>query len=174
MIFSDLDTIYNYILESHYDKLDQFNTEDINVVLKLKFPDLSIDTCKKSIINVRTNSIEFRKDIISKYKHCPFTNLCSNICEAAHILPYSDCIGEEKYNVNNGILLSPNLHKMFDKNYFIIDEISCKLKILYKNIRSDNIDISTLNLKEIENMYIKQLDNPISKKFIRRRNMLIK
>jgi len=174
MTFSDLDTIYNYILESQYDKFDQFNTVDINVVLKLKFPDLSIDTCKKSIINVRTNSREFRKDLISKYNHCPLTNLCSNICEAAHILPYSKCIGEEKYNVSNGILLSPNLHKMFDKNYFIIDEESCKLKILYKNISSDNIDISTLNLKEIENMYIKQLDNPVSKQFIRRRNMLIK
>tara|TARA_B100000787_G_scaffold157429_1_gene134184 strand:- start:206 stop:514 length:309 start_codon:yes stop_codon:yes gene_type:complete len=98
----------------------------------------------------------------------------STICEAAHILPYSDCIGEEKYDEHNGILLSPNLHKMFDKNYFTIDADTCKLKILHDNISSNNPDLKLLGLDHLDTMYIKQLDNPISKDFLRRRNKLIK
>ena len=36
------------------------------------------------------------------------------VTEAAHIIPFSMCNSETCYDVNNGLLLSANLHKLFD------------------------------------------------------------
>jgi len=130
----------------------------------------------------------FRDKLIKKYQKCPLDNINYTLCDAAHILPHSECDNKlDAYNVNNGILLSSTMHKAFDRNLFTIDENTCKVKILEENIlkinknnnknNKDNIDIK-INLEEygldkIKDKYIFTLDNEESKKYLKKRNELI-
>ena len=68
----------------------------------------------------RENRENFRKDCIEKYKKCIITNVFYKECDACHIVPYS--IGLN--NVNNSILLTKNLHGLFDDGYWTIDSES--------------------------------------------------
>jgi hypothetical protein len=122
----------------------------------------------------------FRDKLIKKYQKCPLDNINYTLCDAAHILPHSECDNKlDAYNVNNGILLSSTMHKAFDRNLFTIDENTCKVKILEENILKidNNIDIK-INLEEygldkIKDKYIFTLDNEESKKYLKKRNELI-
>ena len=139
----------------------------------------------------------FRDKLIKKYQKCPLDNINYTLCDAAHILPHSECDNKlDAYNVNNGILLSSTMHKAFDRNLFTIDENTCKVKILEENIlkinknnnknninninnkdNKDNINIK-INLEEygldkIKDKYIFTLDNEESKKYLNKRNELI-
>ena len=165
MEYRKLDNIYKLILDSNYTKLDEYNKKDIDIVIKLRFNNITIP--KYINKEIRTGGSKFRETIINKYQTCPLTGI-SSICEAAHIYPYSNCNELEKYNENNGILLSPNMHKAFDKNYFTIDENTCRIIIL-NNTYNNNI-----GLENIKNKYISQLDNFESKLFLKKRNSLIK
>lgn len=177
MNFNILDDIYNIIANRLFSQLKNYDNEDIIVVKKMRFPNLDLDLDfykpnNKCVKVTRINGQYFRKNIIEKYNKCALTNINSGLCEAAHILPYNECNDFQKYNDNNGILLSCNMHKAFDKNYFTIDANTCKVQILYRNISNDNIDnIKEIELHEINNKYIKQLDNNISKYFLKMRNI---
>ena len=63
------------------------------------------------------------------------------------------------------------MHCAFDKNYFIIDEKSCRIKIIYKNVNESII--KDLELHKINNKYIHKLDNDRSKYFLKKRNKKI-
>lgn len=112
----------------------------------------------------------YRDNLIKKYNRCPITNTHYKLCEACHILPYSNSKKKEKFDVNNGILLSSTLHKAFDRNYFTIDEKTCKTKIIEKNIIKDDIDKDEIKKLIKENKYIKEVDNKKSKYYLKNRN----
>lgn len=128
----------------------------------------------------RTKQRKYREELIKKFKVCPLDNLHPSLCEAAHILPHGMCKKtKNKFDVDNGILLSCNMHKAFDRHLFTIDENNCKVKILENNILKLQDNQKLLNLKEfgldkIENKYISLLDNEKSKKFLKKRNKLVK
>ena len=174
MCFKILDEIFHIISKAKYDDLCHFDIEDIKIVQKLKFPCLKLDILNQDmqptayLKDNRSNSTKFRTQLIELYKNCAMTNINNNLCDAAHILPYSECIGTDRYDINNGILLCKNMHAAFDKNYFTIDETTCKVKILYDNFHDINID--ELDLEKNKDTYIKQLDNPRSKEFLYKRN----
>ena len=174
MDFTHLDDIYKLILSSKYDQLTKYNNEDIEIVCKLRFPALKLPKTRKYLKDVRTNGHTFRKNVITSFNNkCALTNITSELCEAAHILPYKYCNKYDKYSKYNGLLLSANMHKAFDKNYFTIDENTCKVKILFNNILSDNINLIDNELHNINNMYIKQLDRDEYKYFLKERNLKI-
>ena len=124
----------------------------------------------------------FRDKLIKKYQKCPLDNINYTLCDAAHILPHSECDNIlDAYNVNNGILLSSTMHKAFDRNLFTIDENTCKVKILEENIlKIDNkdtkdtkdikINLEEYGLDKIKDKYIFTLDNVESKKYLKKRN----
>ena len=175
MEFTCLDEIYTLISNTCYNNITNYNKDDIEIVRKLRFPNLNLNlNLNKSSHCVTENRIhgsKFRNNIISRFNNkCALTNINSTLCEAAHILPYNKCGYLEKYCENNGILLSANMHKAFDKNFFTIDENTCKVKILFNNISNANININNIELESINNMYIKQLDNEQSKYFLQQRN----
>ena len=65
-------------------------------------------------------------------------------------------------------------HKAFDRNYFTIDDKTCKVKLLLEKIKNDDIgNPKELDLEDKEGIYIQELDNPESKRFIKERNNLI-
>ena len=134
---------------------------------------LSTSTCGKSRNRVKQRL--FREKLIEVQGKCPIDNVNPKLCEAAHILPYSECKKKkDKFNPNNGILLSCNMHKAFDCNFFTIDDKTCKLIILEDNIKKidENYKLENFGLEGLEDKYIPYLDNKESKKFIKKRNEL--
>jgi predicted restriction endonuclease len=121
----------------------------------------------------RTGQRLYREKLINKFGKCALEDLHPKLCEAAHILPYSDCKKKkDKYDINNGVLLSSTMHKAFDRNFFTIDEKTCKVKILenkLKEIESD-FNLADFGLDKIKDKYIKLLDNEESKKYLAKRN----
>ena len=130
-----------------------------------------LNPCGKITRN-RQGQRTYRKKLIERFNICPLTGINYKLCEAAHILPYSECKKKkDKFSVNNGILLSATMHKAFDRNYFTIDDKTCKVKILKKNMEKDEIkNPKEINLEDKDGVYIPELDNPESKNFIKERN----
>lgn len=88
----------------------------------------------------------FRKEILDRDKKCLVC--CADnymILEACHIKPYSVCENDEKYDLNNGIVLCRNHHKLFDSGCF---GFSDDLKLLISRYFESD-----------ENMYFKQYEN---------------
>ena len=84
-------------------------------------------------------------------------NDCLDELEAAHIIPFSEC---NNFDINNGLLLSANLHKTFDKIHWTIDTNTNCIVVLNNNSNS---------IKKYDGKYI-NLDNKTLQYFIKRNN----
>lgn len=71
----------------------------------------------------------FRKGLISRYKTCIITGTNCNICEACHIVPFCESNENDKYNVDNGLLLRADIHVLFDKKMLKINPITLKVEL---------------------------------------------
>jgi predicted restriction endonuclease len=65
---------------------------------------------------------QFRNKLEKKYGCCVITGDDLEMCEACHIIPFADSDVTQMYDINNGLLLSCSLHKLFDKHLMTIDE----------------------------------------------------
>jgi len=65
---------------------------------------------------------EYRNTIREKYKTCMITRKPLYVSQVAHIYPHTLCEPDEKYDPENGFLLSAELHILFDSK-------DCDLKI---------------------------------------------
>ena len=74
--------------------------------------------------------------------------MCVEVCEAAHIIPFSKC---ENFDIDNGLLLNSILHKLFDKYDWSINPNSLCIEI--NKVSTDIYNI----LKPYENKHIKIL-----------------
>ncbi len=101
----------------------------------------------------------YRDAIITRYNRCVVSDMSVEVCEAAHIIPFSKC---ENFDINNGLLLNSILHKLFDKYYWSINPNSLCIeinKVQYQKIFDFlpvPIDIYNI-LKPYENKHIKIL-----------------
>ena len=80
---------------------------------------------------------KFRRELIKRDQSCILSNLCHEVCEAAHLVnkewiesPYKDT----KFTRCNGILLNSNIHKEFDLHYWTVDMNEGSWDIIKKNI----------------------------------------
>ena len=147
MDYNNLDKIYEYLKNEQYDILKKFDSKEIDIVINLKFNGIQPLPYKKyNLVESRPGQSTFRKLIIDRDKYCVLSKKDKSICQAAHILDFKDSENYEKYDEYNGILLSNDLHKAFDNNYFTFNHETCKFEILYHNIKKENINISTKNL----------------------------
>ena len=155
-----MENIYKYIINRDYKKLKEY-PEDLILSVKL-LRNLDFEEDKKIDSIVRDKQSSFRNNLLKRYnKRCALTGQLEKVCEACHILPYSECHDVlKKYDVNNGILLRRDLHSLYDKNLFLIDQNDCKIKI---NPITSLDDIQNYNLNDYKDKYIKELDNPKSK-----------
>jgi superfamily II DNA or RNA helicase len=93
---------------------------EIARLFKLRAPEL--------ICPSRPNQSQTREDTLENYQECVLSGeTLSDILEAAHIKPYSNCkrdkMSEDDTNhQNNMILLTCELHRLFDKYKFAFDE----------------------------------------------------
>jgi len=80
---------------------------------------------KYRIMSRGSDQITFRNELLNAYEQkCALTGKVfimgsNNLLEAAHIIPVSH---GGSYEINNGILMTPDLHKAFDAGAFTFDE----------------------------------------------------
>ena len=86
----------------------EYNIED----LKKRFDKNSLEYQK--LVKARLGQGFFKEEILKRMDCCLITG-SKEILEASHIKPWSFSNDEEKIDGFNGILLTPNCHKLFDK-----------------------------------------------------------
>lgn len=111
--------IYEYFA-NNYEQFNYDSYEELKFDLDFLLNNIYSDV---NIINLHTKEQRlhqdiFRKELIKKYNRCIISNSIDIECEACHIIPYSIC---KSFDVDNGLLLSSDLHKTFDKYYWSIN-----------------------------------------------------
>jgi hypothetical protein len=101
------------------------------------------NSTSKGIHNIRNQS-ELRDFIIKRDKKCVVTGHNPDECEVAHLKPFKDCSTTEQFNPDNAILLSANLHKIFDMYKWTITPDT------YQIISSSNSSIKSYENKVIK------------------------
>lgn len=91
-------------------------------------------TEKKSIVQSRVGQGTFRTNLINYWGGCAITGCkMMDVLVASHIKPWRDSGNDERLDVFNGLLLSPNYDKLFDRGYLTF---SLNGKIEYSKILS--------------------------------------
>ena len=108
-----------------YEKLENiFSKEKVAFVMYNVFGYIHKETEEK---NKRKDQQSFREDLIERYGECIMSGVSEEVCEACHIIPYAKCEDKDKYNIDNGILLRSDLHKLFDKGLLKINPNTCTM-----------------------------------------------
>lgn len=116
--------MYSAALKSYQDFLSttcQMQlTEDIDAIVT----DNTIsDTQKARLVNTRIGQGRFREDLIKYWRGCAVTGYsATQFLVASHIKPWRSSSDEERLDKYNGILLLPNLDKVFDLGYITFEE----------------------------------------------------
>jgi hypothetical protein len=123
-----------------------------NVILKIlkdsnEIDSQIIETVKQVLTVARTGQQKYRNLLLEKWNYCcSVTNINqTNILKASHIKPFSESNDYEKYDVENGLLLSPNLDNLFDLHLISFDEKG--LILLSKSITNEIYEILGINEK---------------------------
>ena len=73
-------------------------------------------TQRKALINARSGQGRYRSELIKKEKRCRITGISDKaFLVASHIKPWAISNDKEKLDTNNGLLLTPNLDRAFDR-----------------------------------------------------------
>ena len=75
---------------------------------------------KKDNTQHRKSQLKYREELYNEFHHCPFTQIDEfRLLVASHIKPYSHCKNneDERFDVNNGLLLSKDFDSLFDLGY---------------------------------------------------------
>jgi hypothetical protein len=95
--------------------LNNYLIEDIENILG---SEIIIDTEKENLIKCRIGQGKFRDQLIEYWNGCSVTGFKNiDLLVASHIKPWRNSSNKERLDVYNGLLLTPNLDKLFDKGY---------------------------------------------------------
>lgn len=97
----------------------------------VRFP-LDRDSLMKQVTDRSSRQELFRKALLITYKNqCAFCGLTlKEALEACHIVPWSEASDEERFSLDNGILLCSIHHRLFDAGQFTIRQSG---EIIYRN-----------------------------------------
>lgn len=99
--------------------LNNYLLEDIENILG---SEIVIDTEKENLIKCRIGQGKFRDQLIEYWNGCSVTGFKNiDLLVASHIKPWRNSSNKERLDVYNGLLLTPNLDKLFDKGYVSFD-----------------------------------------------------
>jgi len=120
LILPALDEHTHEIYAEKYNKLlEQYDKELIEYIFYSNKKYIHQNNNKNNVIR---NDRQFRNDVSAKYNNkCIISNNDIMMCEIAHIIPFCKANEFEKYDVNNGLVLSSELHKLFDKKLLRIN-----------------------------------------------------
>jgi hypothetical protein len=105
-----------------------------NSIYEMNLPN---ETERKGLVTSRVGQGAYRKRIIHRWEYkCAVTGFENlNILIASHIVPWSESTDNERLDVDNGLLLSPNYDALFDKHLISFENNG-------KIILSDTIEIN--------------------------------
>lgn len=107
----------NSLKQYRYFILDTSENEsfEYKIIDTIKSSNIS-DTEKEAIIKARIGQGLYRKNLINKYDcKCVVTGIDNpKLLMASHIKPWSICNNHERIDLENGLLLSANMDKLFD------------------------------------------------------------
>jgi hypothetical protein len=137
----------NCLKSSPTNNTDIISNQKINKIHEI--PSVTEDKKEQKIKRVYQK--EFRKEIIKKYGKCVVSCAHNERCEASHIVPFAeDKIN--KYNIDNGILLRADLHKLFDK-YLVSINPTTNTFIINKNYLENDPSLIKYNNIKINNRF---------------------
>ena len=112
---SGLRKFLNFI-QSDYEKLQE---DTVISEIKKIYQNQQLDsTEKEAIVKARIGQGQFRKNLIGYWKGCSVTGYNRNgLLMASHIKPWCQSDNASRIDVFNGLLLTPNLDKLFDAGY---------------------------------------------------------
>jgi hypothetical protein len=131
------------------------------------------ETSYKAWIETRIGQQKFREKLLQHWRGCSVTG-CSlqEILIASHIVPWSVASNAERLDVSNGLLLTPNLDKLFD-NYFISFNVRGEIlisKIISSKAKSDLGINPSMKLRRIEDKLLQFLGRH-EKEFLERESI---
>jgi hypothetical protein len=165
---SELDKKISYSFYDNYKDFEYSNKRtfeiDVNFLTKNVY-DITIEEPSEEK-NKRIGQKEFRDELIKKYGSCIISKTHEEECHACHIIPHSENIN---YDIDNGLLLSIQLHNLYDRYYWAINPYTKKVEVSgsakEKNLtcckyENDIVDISMnsvilFNLTKKYNDYLK-------------------
>lgn len=121
----DLEDIYLWnpakIGKTTRSKINQRGVISPNRVRRYKKPN---ETERKGLVTSRVGQGYYRQQILEKWNgRCAVTGIATrSVLIASHIVPWSESNAEERLDVNNGILLSPNFDAIFDKHLISFED----------------------------------------------------
>ena len=98
------------------------------------------NTVQKRFVNTRVGQGAYRKRILHRWEYsCAVTKFDNlSVLVASHIVPWSTSNDQERLDVHNGILLSPDYDALFDRNLISFENSG-------KIILSDKIEATAFN-----------------------------
>lgn len=117
---------------------------------------------KEILVKYRLQQSTFRKNLLLYWEGCSVTG-CKNsrLLIASHIKPYSESNDDEKYDPNNGLILTPNLDKLFDSNLISFNEDGTIL--ISESLEYE--DLAILNITGREILQTKKI-TPLIQKYL--------
>ncbi|KAB7892593.1 HNH endonuclease [Poseidonibacter ostreae] len=99
--------------------LNNYLIKDIENILSKEIP---ISTEKEETIKCRIGQGKFRDELIKYWGACAVSLFDKiELLMASHIKPWRDSTNKERLDIYNGLLLTPNLDKVFDKGLISFD-----------------------------------------------------
>ena len=95
------------------------------------------------ITRARVGQAQWRVLLLKKAPFCPVTAVTDErLLDACHIKPWAASNNEEKIDPLNGILLTPTIHKLFDKGFITFEEKKIKVSPFISKITLKKLDIT--------------------------------
>ncbi|MEZ5503362.1 MAG: HNH endonuclease [Halioglobus sp.] len=111
--------MYSAALNMYTDYLADITQSDLEHDVSQIVDDTALSNTEKSaLINTRLGQGTFRKKLIEHWRGCAVTGYSdTRFLVASHIKPWAKSTGKERLDPFNGLLLLPNLDKVFDLGY---------------------------------------------------------
>lgn len=127
-IFLERDKRGHGMYEASLKKFLEYLNSNVNCdvsddILKVRLDKNIEDTERQSLIKARIGQGLYRQKLINYWEKCSVTGYSDvTILIASHIKPWSVCNNQERMDFYNGLLLLPNLDKLFDRGYISFNE----------------------------------------------------
>jgi hypothetical protein len=158
----DYQKIYNYFINKDIKSINKLKikycTEEILLFLYKTINDIPDEFIELLNINDTTDKIKrldkkLRKNVIKRDIHCILSNVEHEFCDVAHIKPFCECEYNEKYDMDNCLLLRKDFHNYFDKYLWSINHVNSQI-ILSDKLKFDK----KYNMNKFNNKIIKLND----------------
>ena len=163
-IYNDINEMKNINHDDMYVNLiDKYDKEFVDHVMYNLFQYEYIESDRIKERPIR-NDNDYKKAIEERYgSACVITGI-NYPYEICHIKPFTDCNEDEKYNINNGLILDRNLHKMFDDGIVKINPDTLLVEIgdkimkdpkqkYYKSFNGFKVNINTNSIPYLQYIY---------------------